>query len=313
MTVRVALVGCGTVAHATHLPGLRAGGDADVVAFASRSLSSAVAAREAWGSGDATTDWRSTVARDDVDAVHVCVPNALHAEVAAQALRAGKHVLVEKPVTTTLADADALLDLAGDRLLGVAFDGRCNPQLQELHRRLPGLGPLRHVEAALGHGGPQLWAPDATWFREPALSGGGCLLDLGVHVLDVLRWCAGPVVEVVQARLDGPVDERAELDLRLESGTTASVRVSWAADEPVSALRFDGENGTLAVEGGELRQDGERVDVPPVELTTAAGAFARAVATGTAPPATGLDGRAALAAALAGYECACTGRPATVR
>ena len=148
MTVRVALVGCGTVARVTHLPGLRLGGDADVVAFASRSLGSAERARDAWGSGSATTDWATAVSRDDVDAVHVCVPNALHAEVAAAALRAGKHVLVEKPITTTLPDADALLALAGDRLLGVAFDGRCNPGLLELRRRLESL-TLAPTEAVL--------------------------------------------------------------------------------------------------------------------------------------------------------------------
>jgi predicted dehydrogenase len=311
MTVRVALVGCGTVARRLHLPGLREGGDAEVVAFASRSLASAEQARDEWGSGDAGTDWRSAVARDDVDAVHVCVPNALHAEVAAAALQAGKHVLVEKPITTTLADADAVLALAGDRVLGVAFDGRCHAQLQELQRRLPAIGAVRRAEAVFGHGGPQLWAPEAGWFRDLALSGGGCLLDLGVHVLDVLRWCVGPVTDVLSAQLSGPVDEQADLEV-LAGGVPARVRVSWQAPEPEFSFAFTGETGTLVLAGGELRHDGALVEVPPVELRTAAGAFARAVATGTAPPATGVDGRAALAAALAGYESARTGAPVVV-
>ncbi len=321
MTVRVALVGCGTVARVTHLPGLRGGGDADVVAFASRSLGSAQRARDAWGSGEATTDWQAVVRREDVDAVHVCVPNALHAEVAAAALQAGKHVLVEKPITTTLADADALLGLAGDRCLAVAFDGRCNAQLQELRRRLPSIGRVVRVDAVLSHGGPEVWAPDARWFRDPALSGGGCLLDLGVHVLDGLRWCVGPVTHIrsavlenhdgvdEQAVLGGSVDDQAVLDVVLEGGAEGRVEVSWRAEDPEFTFAFTGEHGTLAVSGGELRHDDQVVAAPPVELRTAAGAFARALATGTREFASGVDGRAALAAALAGYESARTGRP----
>lgn len=310
MTVRVALVGCGTVVRATHLPGLRLGGDADVAVFASRTLASAERARDDWGSGDVTTDWVAAVIRDDVDAVHVCVPNALHAEVASAALRAGKHVLVEKPVTTTLDDADALLALAGDRLLGVALDGRCNAGLQELRRRVPEIGPLTAVDATLGNGGPQLWAPDATWFRDPAQSGGGCLADLGAHVVDAVRWCAcAEVVEVSSARLDGEVDEEAELVLQLAGGTPAQVRVSWRAEQPTARFAFTGERGSLVLDGGELRHDGVVVEIPPVELGTAAGAFARAVASGTAPVADGHDGRAALAVVLAGYAAARTGSP----
>ncbi len=312
MRVRVALVGCGTVARVNHLPGLRGGGDADVVAFASRSRDSAERARDAWGSGDVSSDWRTVVIRDDVDAVHVCVPNALHAEVAAAALAAGKHVLVEKPITTTLADADVLLALAGEQLLGVAFDGRCNPALQELHRRMPELGRVHDAHVYFGHGGPQQWAPDATWFRDVALSGGGCLLDLGVHVFDLLRWCVGPVVEVRSAMLDGPVDERASLDVVLQGGALARVEVSWCADATELSLRFTGEHGTLCLSGTGLMRDGVVVEVPSVRLGTAAAAFARSVATGMPLVASGVDGRTALAAALAGYECALTRRSVVV-
>lgn len=309
MTVRVAVVGCGTVARTGHLPSLRLGGDADVVALASRSLRSAERARDAWGSGTATTDWQAAVARPDVDAVHVCVPNALHHEVASAALRAGKHVLVEKPITTTLADADELVSLAEREglLLGVGFDGRCAPALQELHRRVPGIGLVRHVDVAFGHTGPEDWAPDSTWFRDVSLSGGGVLIDLGVHALDVLRWCVGDVEEVVAARLEGPVEDEATLELRLVGGATATVRVSWRETEPVFDFRFAGEGGTLRLDGGRLLHDDREVAVPEPTARGSAGAFARAVATGTPLLADGHDGRAALAAVLAGYASARTG------
>ena len=313
MTVRVALVGCGTVARSGHLHGLRLGGDADVVAFASRTLASAGRARDAWGSGDATTDWRQAVTRDDVDAVHVCLPSALHAEVAAVALSAGKHVLVEKPVATVLADADRLLELQGEgQLLGTCFNGRCSPVVQEVRRLVPTLGPLSQVTAVFGHEGPQEWAPDATWFRDPVAAGGGCLIDLGVHVLDALAWCVGPVTSVTAAHLDGPVEEDARVELLLAGDVPATVEVSWRHSEPTFEFAFTGAAGRLEVSGGELRRDGAVVDVPLQPVTSPAGDFARAVATGGTPLADGRAGRDALAAVLAGYECARTGVPAVV-
>lgn len=314
MTVRVALVGCGTVARSGHLPSLRLGGDADVVAFASRSPRSAELARNAWGSGDATTDWRAAVRRPDVDAVHVCVPNALHHEVALAALRAGKHVLVEKPIATTLRDADELVALADRQglLLGVCFEGRMAPGLQELRRRLPSIGEVTRAEIALGHAGPECWSPDSTWFRDATLSGGGVLIDLGVHVLDALRWTLADVEQVVSAELTGPVEEEAALELRLVGGATASARVSWRSPEQGFSFRFAGAGGSLEVDGGRLLHDGVEVAVGEPELRGTAAAFARAVATGSPLVADGHDGRAALAAVLAGYESARTGAPVTV-
>jgi UDP-N-acetylglucosamine 3-dehydrogenase len=310
MTVRVALVGCGTVARTGHLHGLRMSGVADVVAFASRSPGSAERARDAWGSGDATTDWASAVTRDDVDAVHVCVPNALHAEVAAAALEAGKHVLVEKPVATTLADADRLLALQRPgQLLGTCFDGRCSPVMQEVRRQFPDLGELTSVEVLFGHAGPQAWAPDATWFRDAEQAGGGCLLDLGVHVLDAVAWVAGPLVAVEEAELDGPVDEEARVVARLAGGARADLRVSWQLAEPTFSFAFTGTAGSLVVSGGDLLRDGSPVEVPPAQAprNTAEG-FALAVARGGEPVADGRAGRDALAAALAGYASARDGR-----
>ena len=316
MTVRVALVGCGTSARTGHLPGLRLSEVADVVAFASGTLASAERARDAWGSGDATTDWASAVTRDDVDAVHVCVPNALHAEVAAVALSAGKHVLVEKPVALSVDDADRLLALQQPgQLLATCFNGRCSPVLQEVRRLIPELGELRDVDVSFGHGGPQEWAPDATWFRDAAQSGGGCLIDLGVHVLDALAWVAGPVARVEETELEGPVEETARVVATLAGGARAVVRVSWQLPEPDFAFRFTGTAGELVVGGSELRRDGSPVALPADDdraPRNPAHDFALAVHEGREPLADGRAGRHALAAVLAGYECARAGRPVDV-
>ena len=116
MTVRFAVIGCGTAASHIHLPALRSAG-AEVTVFASRSLASAEATCSGWGAGAVEARWEDAVERDDVDAVVIATPNAQHHAVAMAALRAGKHVLVDKPMACTVADADEMIT-AADRSAG---------------------------------------------------------------------------------------------------------------------------------------------------------------------------------------------------
>jgi predicted dehydrogenase len=325
MTVRVAMVGCGTVARLLHLPGLRAAG-ADVVAFASRRRSSAEAAAAEWGGGAVVDDWRDAVARDDVDAVTVCSPNAFHAEQAVAAARAGKHVLVEKPIATTLAEADAMVAAARDAgvVLMTAHNLRFAAPFVAAAGVVAGggVGDVVGVRVAFGHAGPQHWAPDADWFFDPDRSGGGALIDLGIHAADLLRAVLAPleVVEVAAVVRDGPaVDEAAQLALGLSNGAVGSLHASWIARPgPDHQLTVFGTDATLHLDGRtpltRFPADGgapERVDLPERVPDLFAG-FVAAAADGTPPPVTGADGRAALAIVSAAYESARTGRTATV-
>ena len=326
MTVRVALVGCGTAAARLHLPGYRAGGDAEVVAFASRTRASAERVRDDWGGGEVVDDWRIAVTRDDVDAVDVCVPNALHTEVALEALKAGKHVLVEKPMTTTLADADALIaasEAAGRRLM-VAHEMRFAPVARTMQRLLRDgeIGGVRRIRAALGHPGPESWSADATWFRDATVAGGGALMDLGVHLMDAVAWLGdSAVAEIAGATLTGDdaLDEQADVVLRLDSGVPVSVHASWqVAAGRETMVRVDGDTGSLHItaEAGLqlLRPGQQRAAITPDDtgLDSPSAAFARAVATDLPVPVDGAVGRAALAAVLAAYESARTRRAVRV-
>src|SRR5439155_1247650 len=112
VTVRVGLVGCGAIARRAHLPAFKKAGTVDVVAFASRTRASAEAASQEWGGGEVHDDWRELVERTDIDAVDICTINSLHAPVAVAAARSAKHVLVEKPMACTVAEADDMVDAA---------------------------------------------------------------------------------------------------------------------------------------------------------------------------------------------------------
>jgi predicted dehydrogenase len=328
VTVRLGILTCGTIVTAGHLPAFAAQGrDAvDVTAFTSRTRATAERAASQWGSGEVVDDWRAVLERDDVDAVDICSPNALHAEMAIAAARAGKHVLVEKPIAVTLDEADAMIDAAAEAgvVLMAAHNVRfAAPYLAAARAVAEGrIGDVVGVRAAFGHAGPQAWAPGSTWFREPAVSGGGALLDLGIHVADLLRAVTGDEVEGVAAFLRRPdpegVEEAGQVAFSLRGGGVGTFHASWVARPgPDHQLVVHGSDGSLTIERGQaVVRPADRSDKVVVEAPDGArdlyAAFV-AACRGDAPPAvTGEDGRAALAIVTAAYRAAAEGRTVAV-
>ncbi len=325
MTVRVAVVGCGAITERAHLPALRRAG-ADVTVFASRRLATAERLRAGWGAGVATDDWRTAGTRDDVDAVLVALPNALHATVAVEAARAGKHVLVEKPMACAVTEADAMIQAADEAgvLLMPAHNVRFAKPFVAAARLVASgrLGAVTGVRCAFGHAGPASWAPDATWFFDPELSGGGALIDLGIHAVDLLHAVLGDQATTVAAFTFGDAggcEDAAQLVLRFGSGAIGSLHASWIARPgPDHQLTVFGTEGTMHLDGRTplgfrpaAGGDAERVALPD-ETVDVAEAFVHAVRTGEPPPVTAFDGRAALAVVTAAYESARTGVTVTV-
>ncbi|MEY2567499.1 MAG: hypothetical protein QOE35_2028 [Actinomycetota bacterium] len=326
MTVRMALIGSGTIARRAHLPALKEAG-ADVVVFASRSLASAEAAASDWGGGEVTDDWHSVLDRTDIDAVDVCTPNRLHAEMAVAAAAAGKHVLVEKPLAPTVEEADRMVsaaDAAGV-LLMPAQNLRFAPPLVAMRAAVGDgrIGTPVAVRSAFGHAGPEGWAPDATWFRDADQSGGGALLDLGVHIADLVRAVLADDVVEVSALLqggEGGVEDAGVAILRFAHGATGTLHASWMVRPgPDLQLTVFGTDGTVHLDARTpptlLPGDGgepQRLTVPETTDNPYA-AFVRAVERGEQPPVTAADGRAAVAVIAAAYESAASGTTATVR
>ena len=319
MTVRFAVIGCGTAANHIHLPALRSAG-AEITAFASRSPTSAGATCEAWGAGVVEPRWEDAVARDDVDAVVIATPNAQHHAVAMAALGAGKHVLVDKPMACTVAEADDMIaaaERAGRVLVPFQNTRFAAPFVAAARQVTEGaVGEVTGFRVAFGHAGPQAWAPGATWFFERALAGGGCLMDLGVHAIDLVRAVTGSDVTHVAALLGGAVGDveaDAQLLVRLDGGAIGSIHASWSARPgPDHQLTVVGTEGTLHLDartpltlltvGGDRRR---------IELPEATGSpldeLLAAVHGERAPTVTAADGRAAVAVVEAAYESAATG------
>ncbi len=321
--MRVGVIGCGAIARRAHVPALQAAG-ATLTAFASRTLHSAQAAADEAGGGAVLSDWRELVARDDVDAVVLCTPNVLHAPQAQAAIAAGKHVLVEKPFTVSVEDADAVIAAAA--MAGVvvmtAHNGRFAPVIEGLASQVRAgvVGDVLSVRGVMCHPGPLDWSTAASWFLEPEQSGGGALLDLGVHLIDSLRYVLGDEIVQVSAMLSGElngVERDAVMLLDTRLGAVGSLQTGWRSGSgPDFSLSIIGERGTLVASAAGLVLTGldavpQQLAVPEVGRTVQS-AFVEACEAGRATAPDGHDGRAAVAVVQAAYASARLGRTVSV-
>jgi UDP-N-acetylglucosamine 3-dehydrogenase len=320
--LRVGIIGCGDVARRVHLPSLEAAG-AQVTRFASKVLADAEAtANAAQGEAMATDDWRQLVASPHIDAVDVCTPNHLHAEMAIAALETGKHVLVESPMAITLRDADALLKTAarkGVMLIpahSVRFIGPYAAMVDAC--RSGKIGTITGARIEFGHQGPDHLNPAATWYLERARSGGGALTDLGIAQVDLLRLATESEVTSVSARLSGlrgDVEERADVELTFASGATATIVASWTG--AANLMTVTGTEGSLQLDKNGpriVRPDGteERLRPPEQHIAGVEAVFVDAASGDGYPTLNAADGRAAVAVVTAAYESAASGAPAEV-
>ena len=250
VSVRFAVVGCGNAAQRIHLPALRAEG-ADITVFASRSRASAEKLRDEWGDGIVAERWEDAIERDDVDAVVIAVPNSLHRDVAIAAATSGKHVLVDKPMACTTEDADDMIAAANaHRVVLVPFQNTRFAAPFVAAQRFVAAGRLGEVtgfRAAFGHAGPQTWAPRGEWFFDSSRAGGGCLIDLGVHAIDLVRCVTGDDIAAVSALVNGcrgDVEADAQLLARMRGGAIGSIHASWSSPAgPDQQLTVIGREG----------------------------------------------------------------------
>jgi UDP-N-acetyl-2-amino-2-deoxyglucuronate dehydrogenase len=334
------IVGTGVIAalHAAAirtLPGARLAAVTDVVPGAAGTFAAARGCA-------AEPDLDALLARPDVDVVCVCVPSGLHAEIGIRAARAGKHLVVEKPVDVTLAAADRLIEAA--RTAGVALtvisQHRFDPGLIELKRLIDdgALGRLVLGEASTKWYRTQAYYDSADWRGTWAMDGGS-LMNQGVHYVDLLRWCMGPVSEVTAVcatqahRVE--VEDTALAVVRFGSGAIGTIMSTTAAYPGFpQRLEITGTAGTVIVEDGRITRrslagqhdpdqdgpgaagpggadSGPAADPAAIEVASHAAQLAdllAAVEESREPAVGGQAGRDTLEIVCAVYESARTGR-----
>jgi predicted dehydrogenase len=189
------------------------------------------------------------------DAVIVSTLNANLGPVTLACLQSGKHVLVEKPVAVSVAEIDELIECAAKKslLVRAGYNHRFHPAFQQARRIFDSgvLGPLMFIRARYGHGGRVGY--DREWRADPKLSGGGELIDQGVHLIDLAGWFLGD-----WSRMDGhvatyfwdmPVDDNAFLHLCTSSGQTAWLHASCTEWKNLFSFEIYGKLGKLHIEG----------------------------------------------------------------
>jgi predicted dehydrogenase len=204
---------------------------------------------------DATTDWRTAVQRADIDIVIVATTNAALVETSLAAVQAGKHVLVEKPAARNVAELDPLIVAAQKNgvQVRVGFNHRYHPALLKAHELVDAgeLGELMFVRGRYGHGGRKGY--DREWRANPMLSGGGELIDQGVHMIDLSRWFLGDFTEIQGFAhtyfWDMPVDDNGFMLLKTAKKQTAFLHVSCSEWKNLFSLEIYGRNGKLHIEG----------------------------------------------------------------
>jgi predicted dehydrogenase len=248
LPVRVGIIGCGAIAHWAHFQTLRRLKGATLVAAADPDpVARTRAARMVRG----PIHSRSTdLLLSEIDAVVISAPNPFHAELTIAAVRAGKHVYVEKPIATTADDARAVAGVIArsNVIATVGFNYRHHPAHQRARTLLKNgrIGAVRGVQTVFC----EPVSPDAmpAWKRQRQ-SGGGALLDLASHHIDLVRWFLEDEVAVVSARIASSRTEHdsATLTLTTRGGIDVQICVSFRAG-PADFLEFIGERGTLRVD-----------------------------------------------------------------
>ncbi len=249
--INVAIIGCGLIGQKR----AKALGGARLVVCADKHLHASERLAKNVEGCLSTTDYRQAIDRSDVSMVIVATPHNSLAEIASYAIKAGKNVLVEKPAARQVDELHPLLPLAIEKgvLVRVGFNHRYHRAFQRARKIIDegSLGPLMFLRARYGHGGRIGY--DTEWRSQPELSGGGELIDQGVHLIDLARWFLGDFHEI-----DGyantyywnmPVDDNAFLLLKTERRQIAFLHASCTEWKNTFSFEIYGRDGKLHIEG----------------------------------------------------------------
>lgn len=295
--MKVAIIGCGTIANAAHIPAYVNNPEAEIKYFCDIISERAEKAVRDYNCGTAVTDYHEVLKDPEIEAVSVCTPNNVHAQIAIDALRAGKNVLCEKPAARVYSEALEMQKAQHEsgRVLNIGVVNRFNDSVNRIRQYIQEgkLGSIHHVYVSFrahrsipGLGGA---------FTTKAIAGGGALIDWGVHYLDIVMYCCGdPTVKTVTGetfcklgkdmknyvytdmwagppKYDGvyDVDDSVTALIRTE-GPVITVNGAWAQNigESEQYIDFMGDKGGIRLHYGKdfdvyTTEDGALVKYTP--------------------------------------------------
>ncbi len=279
--LRIGIAGCGMAAR-IHLDRLLSLGGVEIVGCADSDIDAAraladLAGRSSGGSSERSTvgvfsDHRELLRQVKPDSLAVFTPHLSHYRLAMDALQAGCHIFIEKPLSTNVQEAADIVGLARGRglLVAVGHQFRLAPSLREARSRLASgaIGTLRMVTAVLARPWlTTLGQDESNWRFNPKVSGGGILADAGDHLVDALLWTtrqSAREVAAVQSQWDPGIDLVTAAVIRLADGTPVTLAISGISPGSLFQIDYFGEHGRLRAT--ETRLEEERLDAPLVAV-----------------------------------------------
>lgn len=275
--LQIAVIGCGGIANQKHLPSLKGEADrCDIAALCDIIEERAQKAADEYGAKDAKvyTDYQELLKDPEIDVVHVCTPNVAHCPITVAAFEAGKHVMCEKPMAATTVDAQKMMDAwkKSGKKFTIGYQNRFRKDTQMLKRACEE-GKLGEVYFAKAHAVRRRAVPTWGVFPDKSKQGGGPLIDIGTHALDITLWCMdnykpvsvmgsvfeklGSLPEATEGNLFGPWDPKTfEVEdsafgfIKMENGATIFLEAAWALNVAESREACTTLCGTKA--GAEL-------------------------------------------------------------
>ena len=292
MAIKVGIIGCGKIAQVRHIPEYAANPHAEVYGFYDINLARAQALAAQYG-GKAYASYEELLADPAIEAVSVCAANHVHAEITIAALKAGKHVLCEKPMAVTLAECEAMVAAAEES--GKYLMIGQNQRLAKAHAKAKELieqgaiGKVLTFRTIFGHGGPETWSVDPgknTWFFDKTKAAMGAMADLGIHKTDMIQYVLGSKIVKTQAVLTTldkrdatggliGVDDNAICIYQMENGVIGTMTASWtyyAAEDNTTVIY--GTKGELRLYDDpkysvqQINADGTRIDYQIDQIQT---------------------------------------------
>ena len=312
---RIGVIGCGGISRA-HARGYQDLPDLLQVTATCDGIEELASERaQQLGAEQSYTDYQTMLQDAMIDAVDICLPHDLHAEVSIAASSAGKHVLVEKPIAITLDEADSMIaaaQKAGTTLM-VALNQRYDPAHERIKQMIDEgvLGDLLCIR--IDHN-QNVQLPEGHWIRSRAHLGGGVLIGSGIHRVDLLRWFGGEVSQVASFQVHRPERMEGEVAVVMstlfESGAVGEVTALWAVRK---APWYEGV-WVYGTEGSVYRLNGlfwdgpdgyVKLDVPQADsFIEELRHFGTCIREGKAPLTNGEQARRSLEVVLAAYRSA---------
>ncbi len=334
--IRAGIIGAGKIAERTHLPQYAELKNAEAVAICDINRKKAVRLAKMFKVPAVYTDYKKMIKAAGIDVVSVCTPNFLHESMTVFAAKNKKHVLVEKPMALSIREMKAMI--------AACKKNRVTLMVEQSHRFDPGhevlkdvvesgiLGRIVTVRGKLGHSGPEFWSNDSPWFFVKRKSGGGVSVDVGIHILDLIRFITGKDVDKVAARMANLVKKKAKLEdnveatLKFRDGTIGVFETSWSTSPYEVIVQVYGECGKAMVQ--QSNADPQRVRVWTVDPKNPYSTvkehfykvpkqsrnkspiayFVKCVTTGQKPLIDGVEGMKSMAVILAALKSAKSGK-----